>query len=56
LHNINTNHMAKVKKPTNKAKFSIYVDRDLMAKYAKRAKAHDRSINYEVEKSLGKDI
>ena len=48
--------MAIIKKPTNKAKFSVYLDRDLMAKYAKRAKVHERSINYEVEKSLKKDI
>jgi len=49
--------MAKtLKKPTNKGKFSIYVDKDLMAKYAKRAQVHERSVNYEVEKSLTKDI
>ena len=44
--------METVKKRTNKAKYSIYVDRDVMAKYEKRAKSHERSINYEVEKAL----
>lgn len=45
-----------MRKPTNKEKFSIYIDKDVMAKYAKRAKVHERSINYEVEKALKKDL
>ena len=42
----------KDKKPTNKAKFSIYADRDVMAKVAKKAESLDRSINWVVENAL----
>ncbi len=44
--------MKKVKKPTNKAKFSLYLDRDVMRKVSKEAEKQDRSINWIVEKKL----
>lgn len=44
--------MKKNKKPTNKAKFSLYIDRDVMKKVTKEADKQDRSINYIVEKKL----
>lgn len=44
--------MKKHKKPTNKAKFSLYIDRDVMKKVGKEAEKQDRSINYIVEKKL----
>lgn len=37
---------------TNKGKFSIYVDRDVMAEASKRAAIIDRSTNYFIEKVL----
>ena len=49
--------MAKrTRKPTNKAKFSLYLDKTLMAKVSKEADKTDRSINYVVEKSLEKEF
>lgn len=44
--------MKKTKKPTNKAKFSLYIDRDVMKKISKEAEKLDRSINWVVEKKL----
>ena len=46
----------KTKKPTNKAKFSLYLDKTVMAKVAKEAEKLERSINYIVEKSLEKEF
>lgn len=42
----------KAKKPTNKAKFSLYLDRTLMDGVSKQADDLERSINYVVEKRL----
>jgi len=42
----------KDKKPTNKAKFSLYLDKDVMAKVAKKADSLDRSVNWVVENTL----
>lgn len=42
----------KVKKPTNKGKFSLYLDKTLMAKVAKKASLLDRSVNWLVENTL----
>lgn len=42
----------KAKKPTNKAKFSLYLDKDLMAQASKQAVTLDRSVNYVIEKRL----
>ena len=44
--------MKNSKKTTNKAKFSLYLDRDVMKKVAKEAEKQDRSINFIVEKKL----
>ena len=46
----------KDKKPTNKAKFSLYLDKDVMAKVAKRADSLDRSVNWVVENTLNVHI
>jgi predicted HicB family RNase H-like nuclease len=40
------------RKPTNKAKFSLYLDKTLMEKIAKISEKKDRSVNYVVEKAL----
>jgi len=44
------------KKPTNKAKFSLYLDKDLMAKIGRVAKKDDRSVNYKIEKALAREF
>lgn len=44
--------MKKPKKATNKAKFSLYLDRDIMKKVSKEAEKQERSINFIVEKKL----
>lgn len=44
------------RKPTNKAKYSLYMDKDLMAKIDRIAKKKDRSINYIVEKALEREF
>jgi predicted HicB family RNase H-like nuclease len=46
----------KAKKPTNKAKFSLYLDKTVMANVARQADKTDRSVNYIVEKNLEKDF
>lgn len=49
--------MAKrTRKPTNKAKFSLYLDKTVMDKVAKAAEKTERSINFVVEKSLEKEF
>lgn len=45
-----------MKKPTNKAKFSLYLDKDLMAKIKKIADKDDRSVNWKVEKTLAREF
>jgi predicted HicB family RNase H-like nuclease len=42
----------RTRKPTNKAKFSLYMDKTLMAKIAKVAEKKERSVNFVVEKAL----
>lgn len=45
--------MAKrTRKATNKAKFSLYLDKDLMLKVSKEGEKSERSTNYMVEKAL----
>ncbi len=43
-------------KKTNKSKFSLYLDKDLMAKIGKVAIKEERSINWEVEKALAREF
>lgn len=50
---LNVIEMAKTqKKPTNKAKFSLYLDKGIMAKVAKIAVQEQRSINFITERIL----
>lgn len=42
----------KKKKPTNKAKFSLYLDKTLMEIVADHATEDQRSVNFVVEKAL----
>ncbi len=42
----------KDKKGTNKAKFSLYLDKTVMANIAKEAEKAERSVNYLVDKTL----
>ncbi len=42
----------KAKKGTNKRKFSLYLDKDLMAEARKQAQELERSVNYVIEKRL----
>jgi hypothetical protein len=51
-HIIKVSMAKKDRKPTNKAKFSIYVDKTVMQEVAKTAQKMDRSINWLVEKRL----
>jgi len=44
------------KKQTNKAKFSLYLDKDLMAKIKRIADKDDRSVNWKVEKTLAREF
>jgi predicted transcriptional regulator len=46
----------KQRKPTNKAKFSVYLDKAIMAKVARKAKLLDRSVNWIVENALSVGI
>lgn len=53
----NNETMAKrTRKPTNKAKFSLYLDKTLMGKVSKMAEKLERSVNFVVEKSLEKEF
>lgn len=42
----------KKKKPTNKAKFSLYLDKTLMELVSDHATEEQRSVNFMVEKAL----
>lgn len=42
----------KEKKGTNKGKFSLYLDKTVMANIAKEAEKSERSVNYLVDKTL----
>lgn len=42
----------KTRKPTNKAKFSLYLDKTVMAKIAKEADKEERSVNFLVDRTL----
>lgn len=50
------NKMAKkVRKPTNRGKFGLYLDKTVMESVQKAATKEDRSVNYMVEKALEKE-
>jgi len=44
------------RKPTNKGKFSLYMDKTLMQKIQRIAERKDRSVNYVVERALEKEF